>query len=220
VVLAGARRPAGADLGHVDLLHRLEAAGGVGGEQARQAGREAGADDHVEPTLDGLGVEFQQGAHVVDVVGDRDHRCAGVEGHLGPFPVTPRTGEQHDVGAGRAGDRPGRVAQGLDHGIEARLTGLGDTDTVDLTQEKQLARGAHAHRSGPHHHGVHELLQFRAAELAPPALLEGHGAATLEPHAGGGDAGEHEGQGGPAYGLHRGASWNRTSDLTLIRGAL
>jgi hypothetical protein len=174
----------------------------------------------VQPTLDGLGVEGQQGAHVVDVVRDRNHGGAGVEGDLGCLPVASRAGEQHHIGAGGTRHRPGRLTQRLDDGVQACRPGLGDAQAVDLTEEQQLAGGAHPHRSGPYHDGAHRLLQFRAAELTPPALLQGDGAAALEPDAGRADAGEDESQGGPAEGFHRGASWNRTSDLTLIRGAL
>jgi hypothetical protein len=139
--------------------------------------------------------------------------------------AAPGTGEHHHVSARRTGHRLGWLAERRDDRLEAPVSGLDDPESVHLTQEQELARGAHAHGTGPHHHGAHRLLQFRTAELAPTALLEGDGAAALEPHAGGGDGREHEGQSASADGPHRrrpgrGASWNRTSDLTLIRGAL
>jgi hypothetical protein len=63
-----------------------------------------------------------------------------------------------------------------------------------------------------------------AAELAPAAALRGDLTRASELQRRRGDPGEGEGERGAPDGLekvrHRGASWNRTSDLTLIRGAL
>ena len=68
VALMGTRRPASTHLGHVDLVDPVEAAGGVGGENAGQARGEGGAHHDVEPPLAGLGVEVEQGLHIFDSV--------------------------------------------------------------------------------------------------------------------------------------------------------
>jgi hypothetical protein len=179
VVLAGTRRPTGAHLGHVNLLHRLEAAGCVRGQQAREPGREAGADDDVQAALDRLSVEGQKVPRVVDVVGDRHHGGAGVEGGLGVLPVPPRAGEQDDVGVGRAGDGPGRLTERRHHGLESGLARLHDAEFVDFSEEQQLAGGAHADRSRPDHHGAHDYFSSGPLSSRHPPCCNGTGPPRL-----------------------------------------
>ena len=63
-------------------------------------------------------------------------------------------------------------------------------------------------------------VETRARKFAPSAGSGWGDTRSAEPN-GGGDKRPHaDGNHGPSDHLHRGASWNRTSDLTLIRGAL
>ena len=82
-MLPGARRAAGAVVGHVDLVHAVELAGGVAGQHARQAGLEAGAHGHHHTSLAGLGVQVEQVLDRADAVGHRHDVPAGGHGPLG-----------------------------------------------------------------------------------------------------------------------------------------
>ena len=72
----------------------------MGGEDATEAGREAGPDDDGEPADGRLGVEIEEGADLVLVVGARDHVAALLEQPLGRLTMTARgEGEDSHVGA-------------------------------------------------------------------------------------------------------------------------
>ena len=64
MVLAGAGGPARPRLGHVDLRNHVEQGGPVPDEHARQPRCEAGAQDHVQPPLPGLGPQVEEGSHL------------------------------------------------------------------------------------------------------------------------------------------------------------
>ena len=137
VVLAGAGGPAGARLGHVDLVDPVEAGGPVGGQHAGQSGSEAGTDHQVDAALAGLVVEREQGLHVVDVVAGRDHVLAGADEHgrLGGLGPTG-TGEHDDVGVDRVGHVPmvdgGGVTQAVPHQLGPADAVVTDDDLVDV----------------------------------------------------------------------------------------
>ena len=57
---------------------------------------------------------------------------------------------------------------------------------------------------------------MRQLELAPTALLGGHTALAAHTQDAGDRAGQGQGHEGSTQCFHRGASWNRTSDLHII----
>ena len=63
-------------------------------------------------------------------------------------------------------------------------------------------------------------VEVRTGEFAPTTGLRADTIGTPEPQSGGDERSHADGDECPTDHLHRGASWNRTSDLTLIRGAL
>ena len=64
------------------------------------------------------------------------------------------------------------------------------------------------------------LSEVGTGELAPSSALGGHATAAPQPNDGRDGSGDTKGEHGPAKSSHGGASWNRTSDLILIRDAL
>ena len=118
VVALGARRAAGAGPRNVDLIDPVERARRVRGEEARQPGREPGADDHGEPPFDRLGVEVEQVADIVGIVGHGHHRHLPAQQRRRQRGMRAGTVAEHgDIGGGRrriavAGTRQG--AEGLD----------------------------------------------------------------------------------------------------------
>ena len=227
VVLAGAGRSADADPGHVDLVDLLEAAGGVGGEHARQTGGETGAGHDRQPLGPGLGVELEEAGDVVGRVGHGHDRRPRRQRHLGQGPVVaggpgeddrrrraPDGAEDRlEVGADR--DRP---PEGRDHRLPAGGVGIDHGQVVDRAEGEELAGGPGPDRPHTDDDGPHQWRSGPESSRHPPRW----GLADLPPRnpdGGGGQSGEGHGQEGASF-HDGGASWNRTSDLTLIRGAL
>jgi hypothetical protein len=91
----------------------------MGGQHARQPGGEPGADGHGHATLARLEVEVEQGPHLGDLVGDRDHvDPRGHEATGGLEVGAGGTGQHRDVDVQRVG-----VATGVDAGALAQRPG-------------------------------------------------------------------------------------------------
>ena len=136
VVLAGAGRSPGPVVGDVDLVHAVELARGVLGQDARQPGAEPGAHGHDDVALAGLGVQVEQALDGTDAVGHRHDVAAGGHGPLGHGQVAGRRrGEHDDVGGRGVG-----VVDGLGPVAERRHD-RGPAPPVGVVDEDRLRGG-------------------------------------------------------------------------------
>ena len=238
VVLPGARRPAGAVVGDVDLVDVVERRRGVPGQHARQPRTEPGADRHDDPALTGLGVEVEQVLDRAEAVRHRHHVAACGDG-LARHRRLPgrRRRQQHEVGrrgVGLVGCR-GPVAERRHDGRLALAVGVVDQDRIGPAVGDEVAgrAGADSPRTD-HEHAHGHLPEVGAAELAPAPRLGRRAAGTAQPQHSGDHAGDAHGgertseechgrtlEGGnmaALTGAEAGAwaSWNRASDLILI----
>ena len=150
LVLAGAGRSADAHPGHVDLVDLLEAAGGVGGQHARQAGGEPGSDHDRQVLGPGGGVEGEQAGDVVGGVGRRHDRRPAARASAararwspaGPVSMTDggraADGGEDRLEVGADGDGP---SERRDHRLAAGGVGVDDGQVVDRPEGEELAGG-------------------------------------------------------------------------------
>ena len=114
----------------------------------------------METALARLGVEAQQGLHVVDGVGSRHHVGAPLERPLHERALVHRSRQQHDVVAfGNdvvAVGLPRRVAQRLDDGRLERPVALHDDELVQRGHREKLAGGPGAHGTRADEDDSHE----------------------------------------------------------------
>ena len=143
----------------MDLLHRVEAVGGMPGQHACEARREAGAHDDAEVALPRFGVEGQQGAYVGQPVTHRHHVGSMLEGSLRSWEVPLGLGQDGHVGAGqrRAVDRARlrRRPERRDHGRRPAGIAIDDDQALHATAGQQLAGGTPANRSSADEDDVH-----------------------------------------------------------------
>jgi hypothetical protein len=144
----------------VDLVDAVEAAGGVGHQQAGKPGRETGANHDVQTALARFGVEVEQALHVVDRVGGRHHVGTPLERPLHDRALAHRSRQQHDVVAfGKdivAVGLSSRIPERLDDGRPERLVTLHDDEVFERGHREKLAGGAGANSAGADEDDSHE----------------------------------------------------------------
>ncbi len=221
-----ARRPGRPGPGDVDLLHDLHRVGGVAGEDVGQARGQSAAGGEGQAGLPGGVVEVEEAAHGVGVVGAPGSGNPGLHRSLedGPFRrAADGAGDDIDPGGQRPVRRPvdglGPFSHGLGGVFGGPAVAIGDQDAFDPVGLGQLSSGSASDRAGAHQedggHRKSGSWSWRQPPLvggAPPRPRR----RSIQPTA-------------PANpratkvrrrAFMSGASWNRTSDLILIRDAL
>ena len=156
VVLAGAGRAAGAGAGDVHLVDLVEQARSVAGEQAREPGREGGADDDGDglarwPRRRGrAGRRTSSTSSDVDTTATPAAQAAAACGDV----VAGRRGEDGDVDvaptvASASLARPRPSPRACDHGVGPARRRRRGASTCDAVGARQLAGGPGPDGPGP-----------------------------------------------------------------------
>ena len=114
----------------------------------------------------------------------------------------------------------GGVTQAARHQFGPAGAVVTDDDLVDIGGDELAGQARPDRTDADDADAGHRSAQLGAGELAPSSGLGRRAAGTTQTQRGGDQTRQPDGHQGPSNHLHRGASWNRTSDLTLIRGAL
>ena len=227
LVLAGAGRSADADPGHVDLVDLLEAAGGVGGQDARQSRGEPGAGHDRQARARAAPSSGRSPAtssaesdtETTDAPAARATSARRRWSPAGPARTTavdgPRTVVRTD-----SRSEPTDTGRPSEPTTASRRAVSGSTTARSSTGPRARSwRAARAPTAPTPTTTARIGWRSGSDELAPAAPLGTGGLAAPQPDGRRGQPGEGHGQQGASF-HDGGASWNRTSDLSLIRAAL
>ncbi len=157
----------------MDLVHRLEVGGRLGGEHAGEPGREAGPDHDRDATRLGFGTEVEQAPDVVDRIRHRHDRDTPGDERARQLDVQAGRGREHDhVGLDGCVVRPaltgGLVAQGRGHLVDARRAQVPHHDLLDRVGRGQLAGGTRAAGAQTEDGDAHQRRSSGVSSRQPP----------------------------------------------------
>ena len=225
MVALGARRSAGAGPGDVDLLDPVERRR----PRARRGGSVKPGENPAPTTIGtprsvGLGVEVEEVADVVGIVGDRHHRHAAAQQRGGRGAWAPAVGEHGDVGRRRRSGSPVAWRSPSPRAATtAAARSAGASATTTSTPSDTSCRAARAPTApAPTTSAARSPSspEIGAGELPPAAALGRRAAGAADPEHGGHETGEPEGDESTAQEGHRvglGGIEPPTSSLSAMR---
>ena len=152
MVLAGARRAAGAMHGHMHFVDHVELLSQMACQQSRQARSHCGADHQGCVVHTGAMIEFKQRAHIVEIVAERHNRHPVCQQPCRKFGMRRRKCEHHHIGGHRVVEIEHYCRSGSGNAGSGQRRFIDNANSKRRIDRQQLGNACSGNADAHHHH--------------------------------------------------------------------